>query len=438
MPQRSLPHATRRAWPTLDPALLLGSLAVYFAGTPLGLDRVAAAPTVAATLAVPSQEPGAPVALLVLRLGSYLPLGDRAARANLATACLAALATMLLGRLCVDLLAALRPPPHARQGPREFLYEPFLAAGAALTGGLSLAVFQTATSAGAAAATLALLAGAWLAALPLLRGQGGAGHGLALAGLAGLAAGVDSVAGPPLWPLTFGLWLWELRRGSRWPLWAPVLFVATLGGSLLARAAGAETPVNLGHLVAGLWPAGTHDSVAALRTASELCEEFGVVGLLLAGIGALTLLRRAPLVAGWFGFTLVTTLLLGHSLAQGGLASESTRAGLPAALLAVAVPMSAGAAAVAARLGRARMATAIVLAALAVVSPVLDGGASRWRRDSRGPERLLEIALQRAALRGSVDPGTAEMDGLFRYGAALGLRPDLEIAGQMKAFPSPP
>jgi len=26
-----------------------------------------------------------------------------------------------------------------------------------------------------------------------------------------------------------------------------------------------------------------------------------------------------------------------------------------------------------------------------------------------------------------VDPGTAEMDGLFRYGAALGLRPDLEI-----------
>jgi hypothetical protein len=29
-----------------------------------------------------------------------------------------------------------------------------------------------------------------------------------------------------------------------------------------------------------------------------------------------------------------------------------------------------------------------------------------------------------------VDPGTAEMDRLFRYGAALGLRPDLEIAGR--------
>ena len=89
--------------------------------------------------------------------------------------------------------------------------------------------------------------------------------------------------------------------------------------------------------------------------------------------------------------------------------------------------MSAGAAELAARLGRARMVAAIVLAGLAVVSPVLDGGTSRWRRDVHGPERLLEHALLRAPLRASVDPGTAEMDGLLRYGAVLGLRPDLEI-----------
>jgi len=42
---------------------------------------------------------------------------------------------------------------------------------------------------------------------------------------------------------------------------------------------------------------------------------------------------------------------------------------------------------------------------------VLDGGASRWRRDVHGPERLLEHALLRTPLRASVDPGTAEMDG---------------------------
>jgi hypothetical protein len=37
-----------------------------------------------------------------------------------------------------------------------------------------------------------------------------------------------------------------------------------------------------------------------------------------------------------------------------------------------------------------------------------------------------------------VDPGTVEMDGLFRYGAALGLRPDLEIAAHPKVRPATP
>jgi hypothetical protein len=421
---------SRRTWPALEPALFVGSLVVFVAGTPLGLDRVAAASAVAAGLTVTTQEPGTPVALLAVRLVGYLPLGDGAARANLAAGLLAALATTLLGRLCVDLLVALRPPPHARQSPRDFLYEPWLAAGAALAGGLALATFHTATSAGAASATLALLAGAWWAALPLLRAKGRAGRGFALAGLSGLAAGVDPVAGPLLWPLALGLWLWELRRGSRWPLLAPLLFVAALGGSLLASTAASATPGHVTHLLGSLWPTGMHDSAAVVKTAAELADELGVVGLLLGGVGTLALFRRAPLVAFWLGFTLVTALLLGHSPAQSGLYFESTRAGLPAALLAAAVPMSVGAAEVAARLGRARIVTAIVLAALAVVSPVLDGGASRWRRDVHGPERLLEHALLRSPLRASVDPGTAEMDGLFRYGAALGLRPDLEIAGR--------
>jgi hypothetical protein len=438
MSDRSGIMETRRAWPTLDPAIFVASLAVYFAGTPLGLDRVAAAFRVAAALDATSQEPGPWLAPLVLRVGAYFPLGALAARANLATALLAALATTLLGRLCVDLLVAFRPPAHARQGRRDFLQEPFLAAGAALAGGLSFAVFETATSAGTASATLALLAGAWLAALPLLRAAGSAKHGFALAGLSGLAAGVDSVAGPLLWPLTLGLWLWELRRGRRWPLWAPLLFVAALGGSVLANLAASENPVSVRHMLGNLWPAGTHDLVALVGIAAELCDELGVVGLLLATVGTLSLLRRAPLVAFWFGFTLITALLLGHSPAQSGLHFEITRAGLPAALMAAAVPMSAGAAAVASRLGRARMVAAIVLAGLAVVSPVLDGGTSRWRRDAHAPERLLEHALLRAPLRASVDPGTAEMDGLLRYGAALGLRPDLEIAARPKVRPATP
>ena len=417
-------------WPALGPVLFAGVLVVYAAGVPLGLDRVGTASRVAAGLGLDStgQEAAAPLSLLATRLVAYLPLGDGPARANLASAVLAALALALLGRLCVELLVAFRPPPHARQGQHHFFHEPLLAAGAVLAGGLSLACFHAATSAGAGAATLALLAGAWLIALPLLRGEGGARHGFILAGLAGLAAGVDPVAGPLLWPLAFGLWLWELRRGSRWPLLAPLLFVATLGGTLLASVAASHAQENFAHLWSGLWPSGIDDRTVVLRTATEFCDELGVVGLLLAAVGTLAVLRRSPLVGLWFGFTLVTALLLGRPFGASGQVLAPMRPGLPAALLAAAVPICAGATELAARLGRGRIFTAVVLAALSVVSPLLDGGTSRWRRDTRGAERLLEHALLRSPLRASVDPGTAEMDGLFRYGAALGLRPDLEIA----------
>ena len=169
---------------------------------------------------------------------------------------------------------------------------------------------------------------------------------------------------------------------------------------MLANLAASGNPADIRHLLGSLWPAGIHDHVGLVGTAAEACDELGVVGLLLAAVGTLALRRRAPLVAVWFGFTLVTALLLGHSAASGGLHFEATRAGLPVALLAAAVPISAGAAELAARLGRARVVAAIVMAGLAVVSPVLDGGTGRWRRDAHGPERLLheyEAKLQLAA-----------------------------------------
>jgi hypothetical protein len=171
------------------------------------------------------------------------------------------------------------------------------------------------------------------------------------------------------------------------------------------------------------------DRTKLVQTAVELCEELGVVGSLLSGMGLLVLFKRAPLVAFWFVFTLVTALLLGHPLAHGGLGLESARAGMPTALLAAAIPICAGMAELAGRLGRARFMTASVLAALTVVSPALDGGPSRWQRDTHGNERLLEHALLRAPLRASVDPGSPEMEGLLRYGVGLGMRPDLEIKG---------
>ncbi len=431
-----MPDRPRRAWPALDPALFASTLVVYAAGLPLGLDRVAAAPKVAAGLALDTTglAQGTPLDVLAARVIAYLPLGDAATRANLAAALLGALAVTLVGRLCVNLLALFRPTPHARLGPHHFAYEPLVAAGAALTTGLSLAVYQAVTSAGAAAATLVLLAAAWLAAVRLLSGSGRPGHGLALALLAGLAAGVDPIAGPLLWPLALGLWIWELRRGERWPLWAPLLFVAGLGATVLATTAASQTPLNLTGVLRSSWPSGTHGGAALTANALELCDEVGVVALLLGGLGVLKLLVRAPLVAIWCGFTVLTALLLGHGPQHTDRAFEPARGALPAAVLAAALPIGAGIVHLAGRLGRARPPVAMVLAVLSLISPTLDGGTQRWVRDTRRPHRLLEHGLARAPVSARVEPGSREMSGLFHYAQTLGWRPDLEIA----AGPLPP
>jgi hypothetical protein len=62
----------------------------------------------------------------------------------------------------------------------------------------------------------------------------------------GLSAGVDAVAGPLLWPLLVGLAVWALRKGARWPLLAPALFVAVWGDSALAAVACSAVPVTVG------------------------------------------------------------------------------------------------------------------------------------------------------------------------------------------------
>lgn len=419
----------RCVWPALDPALFASALVTYTVGLPLGMDRVAVAPKVAAGLALETTglDQGTPLYLLAARIMEYLPLGDAATRANLAAAVLGALAVMLVGRLCVNLLALFRPTPHARLGESHFVYEPLVAAGAALATGMSLSTFQTVTTAGSAAATLALLAGAWRAAVPLLAGTGRSAHGLALALLAGLAAGVDPIAEPLLWPLTLGLWIWDLRRRERWPLWAPLLFVAGLGGAVLATTAASREPLSLFGVLGSLWPSGTHGRASLADNAFELCDELGVVALLLGGLGVIKLLVRAPLVAAWCGFTVLSALLLGHRPQHIEAAFEPARAALPAALLATALPLGAGIVHLAGRLGRARPPAAILLAALSLVSPVLDGGAQRWVRDARLPLRLLEHGLARVPVRAQVNPGTREMAGLFHYAEVLGWRPDLDF-----------
>jgi hypothetical protein len=416
-----------RAWPWFDAALFSAALLLFALAMPLGLARVEAAPKVAASIALDIRGERAALALVLMRLVELLPLGDQALRANLATALFGAAAVALLGRLCIEMLVLLRPAANARQEARDFLHEPITAAAAALAVALSLSTFDVATTGGTAAATLLLLLAGLLAGLALLRDCCSAGAGYALALLAGLSAGVDAVAGPLLWPLFVGVAIWALRMGARWPLFAPLGFVAAWGGSALAAVARGTGETTLGGLLASTGNLSAHTGAVLWATAVELGDELGVVGALLAAIGVVVIATRTLLVAAWLGVTLLSALLFALPARQPGLAMGPAAAALPLAIATSCVLASAGLVHLAGRLGRARMAATLALAIILVLTPAMDGSAARRTRRAALPMHLLQHALDRVELRSLVDPGTQEMDGLFRLARALGMRPDLVL-----------
>jgi hypothetical protein len=389
----------QREWPALEPLLFGGTLILYAAGLPLGLDGTAAG----AAAAGPSLE-GAPLAALLMRLAGCFPLGDLAARANLASALAGAAAVALLGRLGCEVLRFLRP------GRQLDPVDPAAAAGAAAVAALAFGAFRTATGAGPGAVTVLLAAAAWVNALALVRAPEERRPGLRLSLLAGLAAGVQPVLAPLVWLPALWLWWRALRRGARWPLAAPLLFVTGLGVVLFAVAV-ARTGPTISELVRGLWPSRAPGGPIALLEAGE---QLGVVGLLLLALGALVLVSRAPMA----GVLVLGTVGAGLWLSGGGVRL--------AAAMAVA-PLAAGIAHLAHKLGHARLAAATALAVMAVVSPALDGAGGRWSRDARLPAHLLGHALAEVPLRAQVDPGSPEMAGLFHYAASLGLRPDIQL-----------
>jgi len=407
----------------LDAALFAAALAIFAWGMPLGLCRVEAAPQVAAGLLLDASVERATYGLLATRVAGFLPLGDQPMRANLASVLLAALAIAIFGRLCVQILLLLRPPVSARQEARSFSYEPIAAAAAGLATALSLSTYELGTTAGSAAVTLLLLGFGLLVGLALLRDQQASAAGCGLAMVAGLAAGVDPVAGPLLWPLLAGLAIWALRKGARWPLLAPLALVAAWGGSALAAVACSATPASVGSLFAGFGRLAAHGGSGLWLTAVELGDEIGVVGALLAVIGLVVVGARATLPAAWLLLTLLSATMFGYPAPLVGPA----RAALPLAIATSTVFAAAGLLHVAGRLGRARLAATLALAVMLVLTPAMDGGAARWLRRSALPMHLLDHALARAELRSVVDPGTGQIAGLFQLARAMGLRPDLVI-----------
>ena len=397
---------------------------LYASAMPLGLARVDGASQVADALELRAGASPGFFALLAMRLGQYLPLADTPTRATLVSAVFCALAVALAGRLALRACILLRPPANARQEERHFAHEPIAATGSALAVAFSLTTFELGVAATTAAATLALLLGAVLAGFALLRAPARAAY--VLAALAGFATGVDSVAGPLLWPLLLGLSIWSLRKGARWPLIAPLCFVAAWGSSALAAVAVSSTPLSLGESLAGMQPLDVHGRGAMGTVLVELADEIGVIGSLLAVIGVIALAARSTLLAAWLLLTVVVSLLFAASALPGPVVSP-TRAALPLAAALLCAFAGVGLVHIASRLGRARAAGAFALAAILVCSPVLDGGGRRWSHRGLSPMLLLDRALARAQIRHAVCPGTPQMEGLFRLAKAQGLRPDLDF-----------
>lgn len=428
--QRTTRMHRGRAWPAVDMLVFGGALVLYAAAVPLGLGRIEAAPQVAAALALDAHldahRQGAPLALLVIRLLQYLPVGDIALRANLVSCLAAAGAVTLVARVGLKLSALFRPPPSARQATGMFLYEPVAACGSALAAGLALATFEAGVSAGSTALTLVVLLGALLAELALVRDIGNGSAGLALAGLAGLSGAVGPMVGPLVWPVLLGLALWALRKGARWPLFAPLCMVATLGGFALAASAASTVPLSLRETFVAPFVVQPQGRGELWRTALEIGDQVGVVGVLLAAIGVVVLFSRATLVGAWLALNLVTCLLFAN-LAETPV--MPVRAAFPMAIAATCLFACVGLLHVSSRLGRARLAAACALAVILAFPPAMDGGFSRWVTRPV-PMRLLDRALERAESRAVVDPGTPEMAGLFRLARAIGLRPDLEVSSE--------
>lgn len=381
---------------------------------------------------------GFPLYVMIARLASLVPVGELAFRVNLVSALAAAVAVAAVARLVI-----------AAGGSKV----PAVVGGAASAAILaaSLLLVRHATSAEVYAPTAAVLALTLLLVDRVARG-GDARHGLALAVVCGLGLGLHSIY-RLLVPLPVIALLWvRLRRGARWPLYAPVVTLSIAAALQLQMPARSATdrvaaldwghPDELGatwdHLTARRIRASFGDEIMSDRPvvvaehgrqlAVQIADGLGPLALLLALAGAVWLVSRRR---HWFLFAAIACVVAIDAIYSVWINPMGLRDGQNATALAVAAAALAGLGLAwgSARLGRAAPWAGAVIAVIAALPPLLisaaevgPGAAGEMAR--RWSEAALDQLPPRAVALTRSDSLSA---GLLFLTAAEGARPDVTV-----------
>jgi len=234
---------------------------------------------------------------------------------------------------------------------------------------LSRAFFQAATTGGPTATGALMALGLLALAERAVRAPSHARAGVAMALVAGAAAGGPMGAAALGWPVAMVAVVRALRRRARWLGPAAVLCGAAVIATVVVswRAPGeVGWSARVGHVfLVPLFRALARLSPAALASAAgEIVDQIGVVALLVAATG---LARLRP--ATWL-FTL-WPIAGGLILRAAGGAGAEGAVGLIVALASLALPLGAGIAGLAERLGRAALPASAAIGVIAASWPLL-------------------------------------------------------------------
>jgi hypothetical protein len=330
-----------------------------------------AAPPVPAGMAAealtgrPALSPGmsSPWLLLAPVLARF-PLGDGAAHVRLLS--LAAAAIMVA-------LSLWRATDHRLVRREQPAVAPELVAVVfgVLAVVLSSAFFRAATAVGPVAGGALLALGLLALAERSLRSPTHARAGMGLALCAGAAAGGPMTAAVLGWPLAAVAVARAARRGARWSrsasaavlcgagaVAALVVLLRAPGGVRLGAIAGHVFLVPVFRVVARL------PAVAFASAAGDLADQVGVVALLVAATGLVRLRPMALLFTLW-------PLAGGLIMRAAGGAGDEGAVGLIVALASLALPIGAGIARLADRLGRAALPATVAIGVIVTSWPLL-------------------------------------------------------------------